>query len=583
MESLKAYLPILSWAPNYNRQRFGNDVVAAIIVAVMMIPQALAYALIAGAPAQMGLYAGMMGLTAYALFGTSSTLSVGPVAVLSLMTAAALGRLGLDYPGEYMIAAMALALISGAMLLLLGLLRLGFMANFISHPVISAFITASAILIGFSQFRHMLGVEAGGQNLLEILSSLLAALGDSNLLTLLIGLLSIAVILWARGGLRSLLVRAGMDETLASTLSRTGPVLVVIFGMLAAWLFELDRYGVALLGPVPAGLPELGVPDLNMDLLRSLWGSAALIAIIGFVESVSVAQVMAARRRERLDLDQELVGLGAANLASAGGGGFPVTGGFSRSMVNFDAGAATPAAGLFTALLIGVVVLTLAPLLFWLPRVCLAAIILVAIYPLLDFKMLRKAWQYSKAEFLAVLLTLVLTLLVGVEFGIAAGVLSSVIIHLYKTSRPHVAVVGRVQGTEHFRNVERHKVETFESLISIRIDESLYFANSRYLEELIYKLVAEKPSLKDVVLMCTAVNAIDLSALEALEELNQTLDELGIKLHLSEVKGPIMDRLGHTGFFTKLTGNNYLSHNQAVEDLRSSSRGQRGFRTIESA
>ena len=281
-----------------------------------------------------------------------------------------------------------------------------------------------------------------------------------------------------------------------------------------------------------------------------------------------MAQTLAARRRERVDLNQELVGLGASNLATSLGGGFPVSGGFSRSVVNFEAGAATPAAGLFTAILIAVVALFFTPALFWLPRVSLAAIIIVAVYGLIDFSVLKKAWVYSKADFAAVFITLVLTLLIGVEVGIGSGVLASVLIHLYKTSQPHVAVIGRVLGTEHFRSVDRHTVETFENQLSIRIDESLYFANTRYLEELIFKLISDKPKLEHVILMCTAVNKIDMSALETLEKINETLKELEVKLHLSEVKDPIMGKLAKTNFFKELTGNNYLSQNQAVEDLR---------------
>lgn len=567
--SIKRYLPILVWSRRYNRNNFADDGIAAVIVAIMIIPQALAYAMVAGMPAQTGLYAAMLGLAVYTLFGTSNTLSVGPVAVLSLMTAAALGKLGLTEPGEYIIAGMALAFLSGTMLLLLGLFRLGFMANFISHPVISAFVTASALIIGFSQLRHVLGVDADGENLIELVIELFNALPETNIITLLVGLSSIGLILACKSWLPGILQGRGVNARLANSMGRAGPVLVAVLTTLFVWLLALDDRGVAILAEVPAGLPEMRLPELSFELIRSLWGSALLIAIIGFVESVSVAQVMAAKRRERINLDQELVGLGAANIASASGGGFPVTGGFSRSIVNFEAGAATPAAGLFTAIFVAIVALVLTPALFYLPRVCLAAIILVAIFPLIDFSMLWKSWRYSKADFIAVCLTLILTLAVGVEIGIAAGVLGSIFIHLYKTSQPHVAVVGRVIGTEHFRNVDRHKVETFENLLSIRIDESLYFANSQYLEELIFKLVAKRPNLKHVILMCTAVNEIDLSALETLENINHTLEELDIKLHLSEVKGPIMDRLGSTGFFKSLTGNNYLSHNQAVEDLRS--------------
>lgn len=565
---MKRYLPVLRWLPQYNSEKLSADLIAALIVSIMLIPQSLAYALVAGMPAETGLYASLFGLSLYFLFGTSNTLSVAPVAVVSLMTAAALAKLDLATTSEYVAAAFTLTFLSGTMLLLLGLLRLGFMANFISHPVISAFVTASAIIIALSQVRHILGIEASGQTVLELFPELLMNLTSTNVLTLLFGLASIAGILWCRTGLKRLLDKRGVNASIATTLSRSGPLLVTLVAALLAFAFDVGRYDVELLGAIPAGLPDLHFPGFTVEQVRVLLGSAVLIAIIGFVESISVAQVLAAKRRERIDLDQELVGLGTANLGSSLGGGFPISGGFSRSIVNFEAGAATPAAGLFTAILIALVALLFTPLLFWVPRVCLAAIIIVAVYSLIDFSMLGKSWRYSKADFVAVALTLFLTLVVGVELGMAAGVLVSILIHLYKESKPHVAVVGRVSGTEHFRNVNRHQVEVFPNQLSIRIDESLYFANTRYLEELIFELIADKPELKHVILMCTAVNRIDLSALETLEKINETLDDLGIKLHLSEVKGPIMDRLANTGFFKALTGNNYLIHNQAVEDLR---------------
>ena len=566
--SPRRFLPIIVWGPHYGKGKFADDAIAAIIVAIMLIPQALAYALVAGLPPETGLYASMFGLTVYALFGTSNTLSVAPVAVISLMTAAALGKLSLDGSEQAVAAALTLAFLSGGFLLLLGLLRLGFMANFLSHPVISAFITASAIIIGLSQLQHLLGVSASGQNVIELLISLSQSFSDANGITFGLGVGAILLIVWCKTGLRRGLLALGINARLATTVSRSGPLLVAIIMASLAFLLRLDQQGVQLLGDVPKGLPALAVPDFSFDLVNSLLGSAVLISIIGFVESISVAQTLAARRRERIDLDQELVGLGAANIAVSFGGGFPITGGFSRSVVNFEAGAATPAAGLFTAILIAVVTLFLTPVLYWLPKVCLAAIILVAVYSLIDFSVLRKSWQYSKADFTAVFITLLLTLVIGVEIGIAAGVLASILIHLYKTSQPHVAVIGRVVGTEHFRNVRRHTVETYANLLSIRIDESLYFANTRYLEELIFKLVADNSKLKHVILMCTAVNEVDMSALETLEKISETLKDLDIDLHLSEVKGPIMDKLAGTEFFRSLSGNNYLSHNQAVEDLK---------------
>ena len=541
---------------------------AAVIVAIMLVPQALALALVAGLPPQVGLYASIFGLSIYALFGTSNTLSVGPVAVLSLMTAAALGKLGISDPSQLVAAALTLAFLSGVFLLLLGLMRLGFMANFLSHPVISAFITASAIIIGLSQVQHLLGTTSSGQNIIELLASLRGSMGEINWITLGLGLASIAIIVWCRTGLASLLTKMGLGGRLVNSISRSGPVIVALLTGLLCYGFRLDQQGVQLLGVVPAGLPGLTVPDFSLDLIRDLFWSAVLLSIIGFVESVSVAQTLAAKRREQIELDQELISLGAANIAVSFSGGFPVCGGFSRSVVNFDAGAATPAAGLMTAVLIASVALLFTPVLYWLPKVALASIILVAVYPLLDFSALGKSWKYSKADFIAVSITLFLTLLVGVEIGIASGVLASILMHLYKTSQPHVAVIGRVAGTEHFRNVERHDVETFDNILSIRIDESLYFANTRFLEELIFSLMAKKPQLEHVILMCTAVNAIDMSALQTLEKINQTLSEIDIKLHLSEVKGPIMDKLVKTTLLANLSGSNYLSHNLAVEDLK---------------
>lgn len=566
--SISQYLPILRWGRDYDKVKLIDDSMAAVIVAIMLVPQALALALVAGLPPQVGLYASIFGLSVYALFGTSNTLSVGPVAVLSLMTAAALSKLGISDPSQLAAAALTLAFLCGLFLLLLGLMRLGFMANFLSHPVISAFITASAIIIGLSQVQHLLGTTSSGQNIIELLASLGGSMGEINWITLGLGLGSIAIIVWCRTGLASLLTKMGLGGRLVTSISRSGPVIVALLTGLLCYGFRLDQQGVQLLGVVPAGLPGLTVPDFSLDLIRDLFWSAVLLSIIGFVESVSVAQTLAAKRREQIELDQELIGLGAANIAVSFSGGFPVCGGFSRSVVNFDAGAATPAAGLMTAVLIGGVALMFTPLLYWLPKVALASIILVAVYPLLDFSALGKSWQYSKADFIAVSITLFLTLLVGVEIGIASGVLASILMHLYKTSQPHVAVIGRVAGTEHFRNVERHDVETFDNILSIRIDESLYFANTRFLEELIFSLMAKKPKLEHVILMCTAVNAIDMSALQTLEKINQTLSEIGIKLHLSEVKGPIMDKLVKTTLFANLSGSNYLSHNLAVEDLK---------------
>ena len=561
------YLPVLDWGRRYDRETAVDDLVAAVIVTIMLIPQSLAYALLAGLPPEMGLYASILPLVAYALFGTSRALAVGPVAVVSLMTAAAVGKIAATGTDAYVAAAITLAFLSGLFLLALGLFRLGFLANFLSHPVISGFITASGIIIAASQVKHLLGVSASGDNLYEVIVSLLEHVRDANVLTLAIGAASLAFLFWVRKGLKPLLLRRGMGPRMADLLSKAGPVAAVLATTLTAYAFHLGEAGVKLVGAVPQGLPPLTLPTFSPDLWSSLIGSAILISVIGFVESVSVAQTLAAKRRQRIDPDQELIGLGASNVAAGLTGGYPVTGGFARSVVNFDAGARTPAAGAFTAVGLAAATIVLTPFLAYLPQATLAATIIVAVLSLIDLSVLKRTWSYSKADFAAVASTILVTLLMGVEIGVSVGVGLSIVIHLYKTSKPHMAIVGQVPGTEHFRNIRRHEVVTDPSILSLRMDESLYFANARYLEDKVYDLVAGRPKLKHVILMCPAVNAIDMSALESLETINDRLKDFGVTLHLSEVKGPVMDRLRRTDFFGHLTGKVFLSQYQAVSEL----------------
>ena len=556
------------WIKDYRSDTFASDLLAGIIVTIMLIPQSLAYALLAGLPAEMGLYASILPLLAYALLGSSRTLSVGPVAVVSLMTAMAVGKIAETGTPEYIAAAIALAALSGVMLLVLGVLRFGFLANFLSHPVVSGFITASAVVIGLSQVRHLLGVEASGDNLLSLGSSLLRNIGDSNVTTLLTGLLAIAFLLWSRSSLRQTLLKLGLPNTAANILSKAGPVLVILATVAASYLLDFEQRGVSLVGAVPSGLPGLAMPPLDPGLWSQLALSALLISIIGFVESVSVGKTLAAKRRQRINPNQELVALGGANVASAFSGGFPVTGGFSRSVVNFDAGAQTPAASILAALGIGLAALFLTPLLFYLPKASLAATIIVAVVSLVDLDLVSRAWRYSISDFAAVITTISATLLLGVELGVLAGIVVCILLHLFKTTRPHMAVVGAVAGTEHYRNVQRHNVITHPNLVSLRIDESLYFANASYLEDYIYELVAGNEELEHVILQCTAVNEIDMSALEALEAIDHRLREQGITLHLSEVKGPVMDALQAVNFLPQLSGEVFLSHHQAVKALK---------------
>lgn len=569
--SFSRYLPILTWARDYNRETATADGVAAIIVTIMLIPQSLAYALLAGLPAEMGLYASILPLVAYAIFGTSRALAVGPVAVVSLMTAAAVGNLGLSDPRLIAMAAVTLAFISGVMLLAMGAFRLGFLANFLSHPVIAGFITASGVLIAASQLKHLFGIDMHGHTLVELAQTMWAHLAETNTITLILGFSALSFLFWVRKGLKPLLLNAGLPPKLAEVLAKAGPVAAVVVTTLVTWVFGLDAWGVKIVGDVPTGLPPFTLPSFSFELWSQLGLSALLITIIGFVESVSVAQTLAAKRRQRIDPDQELIGLGASNVASAVSGGFPVTGGFSRSVVNFDAGAATPAAGAFTAIGIALATLLFTPLLVFLPKATLAATIIVAVLSLVDFSILPKAWSYSKVDFSAVAATIVLTLGFGVEIGVSAGVLLSIALHLYKTSRPHVAEVGLVPNTQHFRNILRHDVETHDHLVTLRVDESLYFANARFLEDYVLNRVTCDQPLKHVVLMFTAVNEVDMSALETLEELNRRLGEMGIAMHLSEVKGPVMDRLKRSHFLDELTGQVYLAQFDAWESLKGGS------------
>jgi SulP family sulfate permease len=564
MDRLGRFLPIQTWGRAYDRQALVSDGMAAIIVTIMLIPQSLAYAMLAGLPPVIGLYASILPLVAYALFGSSRTLSVGPVAVVSLLTATAASGVAAPGSPEYVTAALILALLSGLILVGMGVFRLGFVANLLSHPVISGFITASSLLIATGQLKHILGIKAEGATLPEMLSSLLGSLSQTHWPTLVIGALATAFLFWSRRSLKPMLIRLRISPSIAALLARTGPVLVVVASI--ATVILLDP-GVAVVGQVPQGLPPLWMPVVDPALWMALLPSAFLIALIGFVESVSVAQTLAAKRRQSISPDQELIGLGMANLAAAFSSGYPVTGGFARSVVNFDAGAQTPAAGAFTAIGIGLASLFLTPLLFHLPIAVLAATIIVAVLSLADFGALRRTWKYSRSDFSALAATLGVTLLDGVETGIMAGVAVSVLLHLWASSRPHVAVIGQVPGTQHFRNVLRHRVICTPEVLGLRIDESLFFANARAIETIIQQEVAARPQLRHVVLNCAAVNSIDASALESLELVMHRLSDAGIALHLSEVKGPVMDRLERSDFLHHLTGQVHLSHYHAVETL----------------
>lgn len=567
---LKQYLPILNWLPGYDRQALSSDSMAGLIVAIMLVPQGMAYALLAGLPPEVGLYASIVPLVLYGLLGSSRALAVGPVAIVSLMVASTVGAYAESGSPDYIAAAILLAALSGVFLLAMGLLRLGFLVNFLSHPVISGFTSAAALVIGFSQLKHLLGFDIPRSHLItETIQHAITHISQLNSVTFAIAAFSLGLLLFWKNKVPGLLKASGMPEGLANPLSKAGPLVAVVITTLSVWAFGLDgASGIAVVGHVPAGLPPVGLPEFDLALVKELLPAAILISLVGFLESVSVAKSLASKRGQKIDANQELVALGAANIGAALTSGYAVTGGFSRSMVNFSAGAVTPLASIITAALIALTVVLLTPLLYFLPKATLAAIIVVAVATLVDFKTFRDSWLYNKADAISLAVTFFAVLTLGVELGIVFGALLSIALYLWRTSRPHIAIVGRVGETEHFRNVLRHEVQTHPKVLMVRVDESLYFANTAYLEDQILAHVADNPKVDNLVLIMSAVNFIDASALETLEALAQQLRDAGVALHLAEVKGPVMDRLNRVAFTHHLGGGNiYLSTDDAVKHL----------------
>lgn len=566
------YLPILDWLPKYNRSRdLPGDSMAGAVVAIMLIPQSMAYALLAGLPPQVGLYAAILPLLLYAVFGSSRALAVGPVAIVSLMVASSLGDMGLAQgTPEYLTAALALALLSGLILTGAGLLRLGFLTNFISHPVIAGFTSAAALIIGFSQLKSLLGIKLDRSHFIpEIIAQAAEKAHLVNPLTLMISIVAIATLL-SQNLLAEKLKDAGVPEATAQVLPKGTALVLVILGVLFVWAFGLDKnFGVSIVGTIPAGLPPVTAPEVNWTLWRELLPAAILISVVGYVESLSVAKSLASKKRQRISANQELIGLGSANLGAAVTGGYAVTGGFSRSVVNFKAGANTQLSAIITAILIAITLVLFAPLLYFLPKAILAAIIVVAVATLVDFKPFTHAWRYNKPDGIAFAATFMAVLVLGVELGILTGIVLSIGMYLWKTSQPHIAIMGRVGETEIYRNIERHTVTTYDDLLIVRIDENLYFANTAYLEHRLLQEVSSRPNVKALVLVMNAVSYVDISALDVIEELVERLREIGVTVHLAELKGPVMDMLVSTRLVGHLPpGRIFMTVHDAVEAVR---------------
>lgn len=568
--SLASWFPVLDWGRRYRQPEFASDLMAAAVTTLLLIPQSLAYALLAGMPAVTGLYASMLPVVVYALMGTSPVLGVGPAALRSIMSLAVVGSVVAAGSPAFLAASMLLAVFVGVLLIVMGALRMGFIAGFLSHPVLSGFVTAAGLLIAMSQVPHVLGVKLASENLGAFAHSLWTRYDQIQPLPLIVGGVSMALLWasrrWLKRGLRAL----GLGATTADLTAKAAPLLLLIGAIVLAVASGWERQGLAVVGEIPQGLPRLTLmafTDTPPEVVRALLLPALLIAMMTFVEQISIAQGMAAKRRERIDTDAEMRAMGGANLAAGLSGACSVGASFSRTAVMAEGGARTPAALLLTALLLALAALFFTPWLRHLPLAVLAATILVALGSLLDFASFARTWRYSRADFAAQALTFVVTLTVDLVSGLTVGVLASLALHIWYSSRPHIAIVGQVPGTEHYRNVLRHKVDTHDEILGLRVDGSLFFANARFLEDRVAAEVAARPHLRHLILQCTAVNDIDASALESLRTIEERLRDGGIQLHLSEVKGPVMDRLQRSDFLTRLSGQVFLSHHQAVTHL----------------
>ena len=543
---------MLHWLRHYRRSMLAGDIGAGFVVAMMMVPQGMAYALVAGLPPVVGIYASIVPPILYALFGTSTTQSVGPMAIVSLMTAAALAPLAAPGSGLYLVLAAQLALISGAVLLLCGLLRIGFIANFFSRPVMSGFTIGAAILIAWGQVGPLLG---GG-------------LQDIHGPSALLGLGSLATLLLARRSLAPLLSMLGMSASTADTLARIAPMFVVIGATILVVAFDLGPAGVKLTGEVPSGLPELNLAT-SSGHWRPLLQPALLIAFVVFLVSMSAAQALAQKRQEKLKSNYELIGLGAANIGSALTGGFPVTGSISRSAVNFSAGANTPLASVISAVLLAIALIAPTGWLSLLPLPTLAATIIIAVLGMLELVTLRTAWRYDRSDAVALLATTGGVIALGIEAGVIVGVMLSLANLIWRASRPHIAVLGRIPGSEHFRNIARYPAVTLPDVLMLRIDANLFFGNVEAVNARIEEELARHPLARHLVLVMTAVSEIDTSALFGLGELNASLKGRAIGLHLAEVKGPVMDRLKDSDLPATLNGEIFLSAALASKKLES--------------
>ena len=547
--------PTLKWLKTYHPTHFKADVVAALIVLAMLVPQGMAYAMLAGLPPVMGIYASILPMIIYAFTGSSTTLSIGPVAIISMMVFSALQPLFAVGSTAYIEAACLLAIMVGIISLILGLFRFGFLIQLISHPVIKSFIIASALLIALGQFKFLLDIPLQTNNIPEFIGSLVNNFHHISFLSVGVSLAAISILVFLPKWVRS------------DFLNKTIPLLLVLSSIIVVYAFNLDQHGLKTVGIIPTGLPSFHFPTWNFDLVQKLLPSAFMIAMISFVESLAIAQATALQKRDDLNSNQELIALGLANIAAGINMGFAVSGSLSRTVVNSDAGAKTPMSGVMSSLLMIAVSLYFTSFFQNLPLTILAATIFVSIWKLVSFLPFFETWKYSKADGLAMWATFLGVTCIDISTGLVIGIILTFILLLWRISRPHIAVIGLVEGTQHFRNVSRYDVLTTETIASFRIDENLNFLNAHVLKGYIITELSHNPQIQHVVINCSSISNIDLSAVEMLEDLNRELLQLGIQLHLSEVKSPVMDRLNSSRLINMLSGKIFLSHYQAIQTL----------------
>ena len=547
--------PALKWLKTYHPTHFKADVVAALIVLAMLVPQGMAYAMLAGLPPVMGIYASILPMIIYAFTGSSTTLSIGPVAIISMMVFSALQPLFAVGSTAYIEAACLLAIMVGIISLILGLFRFGFLIQLISHPVIKSFIIASALLIALGQFKFLLDIPLQTNNIPEFIGSLVINFHHISFLSMGVSLAAISILVFLPKWVRS------------DFLNKTIPLLLVLSSIIVVYAFSLDQHGLKTVGIIPTGLPSFHFPTWNLDLVQKLLPSAFIIAMISFVESLAIAQATALQKRDDLNSNQELIALGLANIAAGINMGFAVSGSLSRTVVNSDAGAKTPMSGVMSSLLMIAVSLYFTSFFQNLPLTILAATIFVSIWKLVSFLPFFETWKYSKADGLAMWATFFGVTCIDISTGLVIGIILTFILLLWRINRPHIAVIGLVEGTQHFRNVSRYDVLTTETIASFRIDENLNFLNAHVLKGYIITELSHNPQIQHVVINCSSISNIDLSAVEMLEELNGELLQLGIQLHLSEVKSPVMDRLNSSRLINMLSGKIFLSHYQAIQTL----------------